>query len=458
MLPDHVAVAVGDLLGKMGGVEIAAVDAGCLRRDERQRCYGEVLAEGVAGQIQLGEVGVRGEHAGSLAAQIHPGGGHDAEGAHVLIELLCTQLQTVGNKGRVAGVTYRLLKGLQAVTGLVGAVDGMAGDIHRTAAIDGGGLVDQSLLQRGGQRQDLEGGAGLIGVVQRLVAPLLLLGAFFVQLAPRHLLQQRLVGDGSKVVQVIVGEGGHGKDSAVAHVHNDTGGAVGGGEGVAHVLHALFQIVLHGGLQRYLQLVAVLRIKVLGVFIQQVILSVGLGGHHEAGLALQLLVILGLKAEQARVIHTHKADHLRGQIAVRIVALGVGGQENALDLVVVDVLPYLIGNILIHTVFQHLVHGVAAGHLFQDALLADVQNFCQRTGKDLLCPRHGVFPVVQCVIDLLGRQKDGLRRGGDGQNVAGGIVDGAAVGGDHAAAGLLADGLGLQLLVTGDLQRVQLEK
>ena len=147
-----------------------------------------------------------------------------------------------------------------------------------------------------------------------------------------------------------------------------------------------------------------------------------------------------------------------GQIAVGIVPLGVGGQEHALDLVVVDVLPHLVGHILLHTVLQHLIHGIGPGHLFQDALLADVQDIGQCVGQSLLGPSHGILFVVQRVVDLLGRQENSLRRGGDGQNIAGGVIDGAPVGVDHAAAGLLADGLGLQLLMAGDLQGIQLEK
>ena len=218
------------------------------------------------------------------------------------------------------------------------------------------------------------------------------------------------------------------------------------------------QVVLHRGLQRHLQLVAVLRIEVLGVLKQHVVLLVVLGGDHQTGFALQVLVVLRLQPVQAGVVGAHEADDMGGQIAVGIVPLGVGGQEHALDLVVVDVLPHLVGHILLHTVLQHLIHGVGPGHLFQDALLADVQDIGQCVGQSLLGPSHGILFVVQRVVDLLGGQKDGLRRGGNGQNVAGGVIDGAPVGVDHAAAGLLADGLGLQLLMAGDLQGIQLEK
>ena len=90
--------------------------------------------------------------------------------------------------------------------------------------------------------------------------------------------------------------------------------------------------------------------------------------------------------------------------------------DGILHLVVVDEFSHLVGDILVHPVFQHLVHGVGAGHLLQDALLADVENFRQGAGHHLLRPGRGILRVVQGVVHLLGGEEDGLRRGGDGQN------------------------------------------
>ena len=104
----HVAVAVGDAFHQIRRVQIPAVDAGRLRRDQRQRRHGEVLAEGVAGQIQLGKAAVRGEHAHGLAAQIDARGVHQSEGPHILVEFLAADPQSIVDERRVAGVPHRL--------------------------------------------------------------------------------------------------------------------------------------------------------------------------------------------------------------------------------------------------------------------------------------------------------------------------------------------------------------
>ena len=104
----HVPVAVGDALHQIRRVQIPTVDAGRLRRDQRQGRHGEVLAEGVAGQVQLGEAAVRGEHAHGLAAQVDARGVHQPEGAHVFIELLAADAQPVVDERRVAGIPHRL--------------------------------------------------------------------------------------------------------------------------------------------------------------------------------------------------------------------------------------------------------------------------------------------------------------------------------------------------------------
>ena len=78
------------------------------RRDQRQGRHGEVLAEGVAGQIQLGEAAVRGEHAHGLTAQVDARGVHQSEGPHILVEFLAADPQSVVDERRVAGVPHRL--------------------------------------------------------------------------------------------------------------------------------------------------------------------------------------------------------------------------------------------------------------------------------------------------------------------------------------------------------------
>ena len=224
---------------------------------------------------------------------------------------------------------------------LVGAVDGIAGDIHAAAAVDGGGLIHHALLQRRRQRQDLEGGARLIGVVQRLVAPLQQLHIGHGALPALDTLLQRLVADGQKVVQIVVGIRRHGQYAAGLGVHHDAAGAVGGGELIHHALDALFQIVLDGGVQRQRQVAAVLGGEILFIGIQHIVLRLILGGDDQSALPLQLLLVIGLQPIQPRVLVAHEADDLRRQRAVGIVPLRVRHQVYARDLVLVHIRAHL---------------------------------------------------------------------------------------------------------------------
>lgn len=73
------------------------------------------------------------------------------------------------------------------------------------------------------------------------------------------------------------------------------GRAVGGGEFIQHGLHALFQIVLDGGVQRQRQVAAVLGGKILLVGIEHIVLRLVFGGDHQSALPLQLLLVVGLQ-------------------------------------------------------------------------------------------------------------------------------------------------------------------
>ena len=458
MLVGDAAVGVGDALHQIGAAEVAAVDAGGLGRNKGDGGDVEVLTEGVAGQVQLGEAGGVGKDAHGLAAQVDAGVVHEAEGLHVVVERGVAQLQTVGDEGGVAGIPHGLHQRLQTVAGLVGAVDGVVGDVDEAIAVDGGVHVDDTLLQRGGQRQDLEGGAGLVGVVQRLVAPLEQLHIGQRALAPLHPFLQGLILHGGEVVEVVVGVGGHGQDAAGPDVHDDAGGAVGGGELVGHGLKALFQVILDGGVQRQRQVAAVLGGEILLVGVHHVVAGVVLGGHHQTALPLQLLLVAGLQPVQAGVLVAHEADDVGGQGAIGVVALGVGHQVDAHDLVLADVGADGVGRLLLGAELDHLVLGLGVVHALADGGGVAAQDLGKAGGQGVLRPRHGGILVVDGAVDLQWGEDDGLGAGGDGHDVAGAVVDGAAGGGDHRAAGLLVHGLALQLLVADDLQVEQLEE
>ena len=173
VLLDHVAVAVQLLIHHVGLVEVSAVDAGGLGGDELEGGDVVVLAKGVAGQIQGGERLPGGEDAPHVPLEVHACLVHQAEVLHVVVEPVGPHGQADADKGRVAGVPHRLLEHLMPVAAVVGTADGVVADGHGAAAVKGAAGVHRPLLQGHGQGEDLGRGAGLVGVVHRLVAPLL---------------------------------------------------------------------------------------------------------------------------------------------------------------------------------------------------------------------------------------------------------------------------------------------
>ena len=95
----------------MGLVQVAAVDAGRLGRDELDGRDVEFLAEGVGGQVRpgLGEGLVGREDAGPLALQVHPGGVEEPEGVQIIIISPGAHAESNVHEGGVAGMAHRLL-------------------------------------------------------------------------------------------------------------------------------------------------------------------------------------------------------------------------------------------------------------------------------------------------------------------------------------------------------------
>ena len=458
MAGNNITAAVHHALHHIGGVEVAAVDSGRLRRDERYRGGIEVLAEGVAGQIQLRGRFQRGENARGLAVQINAAAADQAEILHVLIEFFFTQPQAVGDEGGVAGVSRCLLQRLVAVAAAVAAVDGGVQHADGAAAVKGGVLVNDALLQRRRQRQRLEGGARLIGVVDGLVAPLTQLRPRQIQLAVFHHFRHDPVIDRRGVVEVVAGVGGHGQNGAGLHVHHDARGAVGRLGGVHHLRQRLFHIVLHRSVQRQHDVAAVLGLVILLIAVGHVVARVVLAGHHQTRLAVQNAVIPRLQPVQTVIIRAHEADDLGGEGGIGVVALGVGDHVHALYALVIDIAADLIGHILLHPQLQHLVLGVCALHFFQDALFVDLQYLRELLRHAVLGPGHGFILVAERAVYLQRGQKYRFRRGRNGHDVAVAVIDGAAGGRDLRAAGLLIQRLGLQLVMPQDLQGKELEE
>ena len=217
-LPDHVAVLVQLLFHHMGLVEVSAVDTGRLGGDELDGGDVEALTESVGGQIALGfrEILKGSVDAGPLALEIHAGGVMETEGVHIIIIFLGPYAKGNVNKGRVAGVSHRLLQRLVFMSIAVIAENVPVVHHNFTVTIEGAAQADGPLLQPHGQGEDLVCGARLIGIVDRLAAPLLEL--HFAQchrLLPAGLRRTHQLLEGGVVnlpraVEVIGGVGGDG--------------------------------------------------------------------------------------------------------------------------------------------------------------------------------------------------------------------------------------------------------
>ena len=189
----HGAVRGRSALHQVRLHEIAAVDAGADSRDELQRRDVEGLPE--AGRGELAEVLRVAEHvlappdAAALAAEVYArragelrravaGALKEAEGLGVVVEPLLAYALADVHEGHVAAVLHRLGQRLRAVTAAFPAADGGVAPEHRraAAAVEAGVHVHDALLERHGQRYDLEGRARLIRVRDGLVPPLELLG------------------------------------------------------------------------------------------------------------------------------------------------------------------------------------------------------------------------------------------------------------------------------------------
>ena len=195
------------------------------------------------------------------------------------------------------------------------------------------------------------------------------------------------------------------------------------------------------------QAVAVLGVVILLVFIQHVFAPGVLFRHHQARRALQLVVELGLDAVQALVVAADKADDLAGQGAKGVIALAVGHQIDAADLVFINKFTHLVGLLLLHFLANDLVIGLHLIFLAADILLVHAQDLRQGLSDQVL--------VAFVLGDLVGGDENGLGRGGNGQGLAVGVVDRAAGGRDGGGAGLLGHGFLLQLVVADDLQVIQ---
>ena len=228
---------------------------------------------------------------------------------------------------------------------------------------------------------------------------------------------------------------------------------------------------MNGGIQGQFHAVPVLGVIVVLEEVHQVgAASVG-GGDHQAVGAGQLGVILRLHPVSAAVV-IGEADDLGGQVGVRVVTFGVGGQvDTAGQLVLGDELAHGGLGLRVDLGGDLLVLALLVRTLLRHVLLGDpIQQLCQVLGDQFL---HVDVIVLGALARLLGRLQlpvqllllfhdgfggddDVIDGGADGQHVALTVVDGAPLGVDGQLTGLLLDGLLLQGVMLGHLQIPQL--
>ena len=154
-----------------------------------------------------------------------------------------------------------------------------------------------------------------------------------------------------------------------------------------------------------MQVAAVFRVEILVVLVEHgAAVAVARGDDH-AALAGQLVIIGGLQAHRAAVF-IGKADDLSGKRPLGIAALARRAQKDALEVVVVDELAHLVGQLVVRLFLEDLVLGVRFLHLFEDIVLFKAEYLGKALGDEVL--------VLLVFDDLLGREEDILRRGGHG--------------------------------------------
>ena len=104
--------------------------------------------------------------------------------------------------------------------------------------------------------------------------------------------------------------------------------------------------MLHGLIDRRDQTVAVGRVVIFFVCIEHLRAVVALCRDDLAGRALQIRVVVRLQALGADIVRRYEAHHLRRERRIGIVALRVGLEVHALDLVFRDEIAHLVCKLL----------------------------------------------------------------------------------------------------------------
>ena len=372
-------------------------------------------------------------------------------------------------EGDVAGILQSFRRVFLPVAALFPAVQNLftACKLLRTAAVEGVFQRYRALLQRRRQGDGLKGGARLVAVGDAPVAPLVqprrhhggIVGGhgvlFFLRIRQcfgvgfhfRQFFHRLFIIDLQIIIGIIAALGGHAQNGAGVDIHHNGKGAV------LHIvflngrLQILFQIILHRGIQRQHQTVAVGGLVILFIGVEHFRLIVALGGDHRARRALQHIVVVGLQPLGAAVGIVGKADELRRQRAVGIIALRRRLQMDSRQIVFVDELPHLVGSLPGLLVGYNLVAPGGIRRLFQNLALVHIQNFGKAVGNEVY--------VLLRLTDLQRVEENILHRGGGGQRIHIPVIDDAAAGRDRCGTGLVLNGVCLVFVVVENHQSEQ---
>ena len=231
-------------------------------------------------------------------------------------ELLSAYLLSQLDKRRVAGIAERLQEGLRSVSGSHMAMDGPGISFHHlgAGANKSGILIHYALLQTHSRGDDLKHRAGVIGIADRLISPLLLdcLAGSRVLLVLRqgvYGLLYVLIHDSKGVVRVEIPFHRHAIDLTGIYIHHNGGGTV------LNIIidDALFQILFHKVLDGLVdgqhQAVAILRRHQLLVIVGHIGADGVFGRNQPACRSGKGTVIIGLQARKALVVSSDASKH-----------------------------------------------------------------------------------------------------------------------------------------------------
>ena len=452
ILQHGIAAAVYYMVYHIRFNHIAAVDRRRVRGNQFQRRGFVGLSVCTGSQIDLCHSILRHDHAGNLARQIDAGLFRQTEALQIIAELLHAQPQTNFHKGRVAGVGQCLCERLRAVTGTQRAADfrvlylQIAGAEERVAV-----QIDQVFLKRRCRSHNFNGRTRRVDLTDRLVPPLFFSGFQICVLILRfrqffQLCCHNGIVDLRGIVQVEGRAGRHGVDRTGFRVHDDAGGTVVDLELLHHFRHALFQIVLQGGVQCQIQGRTVLRIIGGGIPVGHFLTVGTLCRNDSAVHAGEVVVVLIFQTILSVAVAVGEADDCSCQFILGIVPPCGRLLADKGQLQFIEICGDLVRHIFFHLGFQHVV-ATAFGIGFLQLSPIDAQRFHQKCGDGLLQLIHvhqicrffvilrrsfflfGVclFDCVHFVLILFGVDVHVVHRCTPRQCRAVGIINGTAV-------------------------------